>query len=345
MSRHSAIQEMSQRLLNGWSLCESVHDKCSLPLVCNPQAEDSSKKYFCSHCRIYMADDEDQSSQFVSNTPVPSPSFVNSSPHKTEKCKLEMEDRAEPLELEEETESVHSASDLESSDDESVVSYEKDTQNVSNLDNISGALAEKMLQGYTLLETLCPGCATPLVSKEDSMYCVSCQCRVVTEAEFDEDTMKKIEPTEEEEQQPVSQEIGKSRRADLETCVEDDLTIDIPDVKKSRPRSVELADEIETQSVDTPQRLQKQQSNPKSKQRAPIMNPFASEHPKSNVDDSIESALFELKSSVARRLRQFSGLLDVCEVSQIGSVSESIDSLLKLVESLYILEIKEQCSC
>ena len=46
----------------------------------------------------------------------------------------------------------------------------------------SQALADKMLEGWTLLAEHCPRCATPLVrSRQGRMYCVSCQMDVVAQ--------------------------------------------------------------------------------------------------------------------------------------------------------------------
>ncbi|GAX77365.1 hypothetical protein CEUSTIGMA_g4811.t1 [Chlamydomonas eustigma] len=51
-------------------------------------------------------------------------------------------------------------------------------------DDTSQLLSEKMLQGWALLEKICPRCSTPLIrNKEKRMRCVTCQMWVMTEEE------------------------------------------------------------------------------------------------------------------------------------------------------------------
>ncbi|CAM6103769.1 unnamed protein product [Calypogeia fissa] len=52
------------------------------------------------------------------------------------------------------------------------------------LDDHSSALAEKLLQGWTLLNEHCPQCLTPLVrNRQKKMYCAACRQWILTESE------------------------------------------------------------------------------------------------------------------------------------------------------------------
>jgi len=54
--------------------------------------------------------------------------------------------------------------------------------------DVSGLLAEKMLQGWTLLERSCPRCNVPLMKESrhvKEMLCVQCGCRVMHEQDVD----------------------------------------------------------------------------------------------------------------------------------------------------------------
>ena len=58
----------------------------------------------------------------------------------------------------------------------------------------SQALADKMLEGWTLMAEHCPRCATPLVrSKEGRIYCVSCEMYALREADLPTQTQQQTQ--------------------------------------------------------------------------------------------------------------------------------------------------------
>lgn len=59
---------------------------------------------------------------------------------------------------------------------------ERTSRSRSAADDLSSAIAEKLLQGWALLGDHCPQCVTPLVrNRERRMYCVSCLQWVINE--------------------------------------------------------------------------------------------------------------------------------------------------------------------
>lgn len=70
-------------------------------------------------------------------------------------------------------------------------------QSTSNVEDPSQALADKMLEGWTLLAEHCPRCATPLVrSRQGRMLCVSCQMDVVAQPRGPGDGCRRPQETE-----------------------------------------------------------------------------------------------------------------------------------------------------
>ncbi|KAL0237862.1 hypothetical protein GEMRC1_012336 [Eukaryota sp. GEM-RC1] len=140
---HNAIVEMSQRLVNGWGLSGTSHDVCHLPLVVDENPSDPLKKFYCSHCRIYLADDKDQTQQMESSSPliVPSSPAFNEDQHSDNLESVE-ETHAEPIDLDKDEAAEPKRAP---SENESESSYE-DLPHTSSLDDVSAKLAEKNAQ-------------------------------------------------------------------------------------------------------------------------------------------------------------------------------------------------------
>eukprot|EP00274_Cyanoptyche_gloeocystis_P003260 CAMPEP_0196658628 /NCGR_PEP_ID=MMETSP1086-20130531/30648_1 /TAXON_ID=77921 /ORGANISM="Cyanoptyche gloeocystis , Strain SAG4.97" /LENGTH=198 /DNA_ID=CAMNT_0041992279 /DNA_START=78 /DNA_END=671 /DNA_ORIENTATION=+ len=88
-------------------------------------------------------------------------------------------------------------------------------------DQCSAKIAEKLLQGWTLLQDCCPaGCPVPLVrNKAKEMFCVSCGRKVVRESDLPQPSTQTPTPTQTqaesapEASQPRQQEPTRNPRA------------------------------------------------------------------------------------------------------------------------------------
>ncbi|KAL0227699.1 hypothetical protein RCL1_003842 [Eukaryota sp. TZLM3-RCL] len=407
-----AFMEMSRRLLKNWTLCDSVHECCSLPLVFNPNATDPKKQYYCSYCRIYLQDDEDQSIQIESNSPLSSPSSTQAiSSIESQKSSLahEEEQMAEPFEPvsehEDKTGSVHdddSFSTLETDDfkddttevlssharesdieeeqvgddisqapSEHVIHSEDDfIQNSgiipTSLDEVSKLLGEKMLQGYALLDKLCPGCCTPLVSKKTvGMYCVLCNCRVVTEEEYDPDTMIDIKE---------SQQVSEPVKNDLIEQVDDQV-----DVVETPSDHVEETSTAVDSSLDvsisesTIENRKQRRSEPETSLELPVkkmrpVSPVSMESQSENVNHVTQDTTIKirqsnpfptmdlglghksltclesqsemidsvkgLKSVLAKRISSLTRHLASCDLSEVADTCKILDQIFGLLEKV-----------
>eukprot|EP00164_Ancoracysta_twista_P012921 GFYU01020440.1.p1 GENE.GFYU01020440.1~~GFYU01020440.1.p1 ORF type:complete len:333 (+),score=94.56 GFYU01020440.1:158-1156(+) len=163
------VNQLSKKLLEGWTLLSDScpNTTCNVPLIMN-----KAKEIYCINCDKYCERDGDSMKYSLNQpttgqTPAPAqaPAPVATAPA-----------------------SVVAPPAVSSSP-------KKQNDSGSRSDSSSALIAQKLLQGWTLLNDYCPNpdCSVPLVrNKEGQMSCVSCGNRVIKEEDFDPSRHKVI---------------------------------------------------------------------------------------------------------------------------------------------------------
>jgi uncharacterized Zn finger protein (UPF0148 family) len=139
------VKRTGDLLLGGWKMLSIGCPLCHTALM------EKQSKRCCPSCNLPV--------YYEHETPsIPPPSTPPSTPATTNETVMKSEDKQTKFQsLEEEKKR-----------------YDKQRQ--SNQQIVSSRIGEKLLSGWTLLAKECQTCGTPLMSLNDTKYCVSCDC-------------------------------------------------------------------------------------------------------------------------------------------------------------------------
>lgn len=153
-----ASKDMGQLLLQGWAMLAENCPTCLVPLMRDPKSKD---RLCCNCSHVYKADVPLEAAE-------------------------ELQEEAQEAIEEPGTGAAGSSTQAEASAG-AVGGHANHLASKNNRsEDISELLSDKMLQGWALLDKLCPRCDTPLVrsrAPDRKMFCVCCDCWVMTEAE------------------------------------------------------------------------------------------------------------------------------------------------------------------
>lgn len=147
----SSISHMGQLLLQGYAMLADACPVCSVPLMRKP----NSDQIICVNC---PAAESEQDQYYNRNSDI----IESDTPYQNGMTQQHIRYS---------NDSVHQQS----------------TPKPSSSDDVAQSLADKMLQGWALLDIHCPRCSTALVQSrnKEEMFCVSCNMYCIDESVSD----------------------------------------------------------------------------------------------------------------------------------------------------------------
>jgi uncharacterized Zn finger protein (UPF0148 family) len=177
-------KEIGGYLLKGWTLLGESCPDCNVPLV-----EDKKRNagvMLCVNCnKQYVREKDVEEGKFkVSST------FSGSAEPPKQVSTTTNNIKEEKDVAKQSAPAPHFNEDYYDDDDDWVPPTEEELKEIEAArkrnDEISAKLSQKLLQGWALIDIVCPACYTPLMrNKQKELFCVACDTLVIDQKEFD----------------------------------------------------------------------------------------------------------------------------------------------------------------
>ena len=180
-SSDKVVHEMSQKLMGGWALLQIACPLCNTPLM-----RDKESKMFCLSCHHQVVPESDmKGSATTQDSAAPATAAASASsaapalatPAANKVVAAAATSAVQQGQFDDDMDEVDEHEDLDSDwQPPSAEEQAKIDAHMRELEEVSQRLAQKMLQGWTMLDLSCPECGTVLVrSKKQVLYCCGCQ--------------------------------------------------------------------------------------------------------------------------------------------------------------------------